>query len=39
LFFVYSMVYPMVWLLARLDGLIPWCSGYMLIATARRRGA
>jgi len=32
---VYSLVYPLVWLVARLDLLVP-ASGYMLIARARR---
>jgi SAM-dependent methyltransferase len=31
----YGAVYPAVWLLSRLDALVP-ASGYMLIATARR---
>ena len=38
LFAAYSLVYPAVWLLSRMDTLIPWSSGYMLIATARREG-
>jgi ubiquinone/menaquinone biosynthesis C-methylase UbiE len=33
---LYSLLYPLVWLVTRLDALIPWSSGYMLIATARR---
>jgi 2-polyprenyl-3-methyl-5-hydroxy-6-metoxy-1,4-benzoquinol methylase len=37
LFFAYSLVYPFVWALSRLDALVP-ASGYMLIAGARRRG-
>lgn len=36
LFLAYSLVYPLVWVLTRLDAAIPWASGYMLIATARR---
>lgn len=36
LFLAYSAIYPVVWLFARLDALIPWASGYMLIATLRR---
>ena len=32
----YSRVYPFVWAVTRLDALVP-ASGYMLIATARRR--
>jgi SAM-dependent methyltransferase len=39
LFRAYSIVYPFVASLAALDTLIPWASGYMLIATARRRDA
>jgi SAM-dependent methyltransferase len=37
LFRLYSLVYPFVWALSRLDALVP-ASGYMLIATARREG-
>jgi SAM-dependent methyltransferase len=37
LFRAYGAIYPAVWLVARLDALVP-ASGYMLIATARRRG-
>ncbi len=37
MFRVYSMVYPFVWLLSRLDALIPWSSGYMLVARATRK--
>jgi ubiquinone/menaquinone biosynthesis C-methylase UbiE len=37
LFFAYSAVYPFVWAIARLDALLPWTSGYMLIASAVRR--
>jgi ubiquinone/menaquinone biosynthesis C-methylase UbiE len=36
LFRAYGVVYPAVWLLSRLDVLVP-ASGYMLLATARRR--
>jgi 2-polyprenyl-3-methyl-5-hydroxy-6-metoxy-1,4-benzoquinol methylase len=36
LFRAYSVVYPLVWAVARLDSLIPWATGYMLIARARR---
>lgn len=38
LFAAYSAVYPAVWLVSRMDGLLPWASGYMLIATATRSG-
>jgi SAM-dependent methyltransferase len=36
LFLAYSLVYPIVWGVAKLDALIPWASGYMLIARAKR---
>jgi SAM-dependent methyltransferase len=36
LFRAYGAVYPAVWLLSRLDLLVP-ASGYMLVASARRR--
>jgi hypothetical protein len=35
LFVAYSAVYPIVWIVSRLDALVP-ASGYMLIARARR---
>lgn len=35
LFRAYSLIYPLVWVVTRLDGLVP-VSGYMLIATARK---
>jgi len=38
LFLAYSAVYPVVWLVSRLDVLLAGASGYMLIATARRTG-
>jgi len=37
LFLAYSAIYPFVWLVSRLDALIPWASGYMLIASATRQ--
>jgi len=37
LFRAYGVVYPALWLVSRLDALVP-ASGYMLLATARRRG-
>ena len=37
LFRAYSAVYPAVWAVSKLDLLIPWTSGYMLIAAATRR--
>jgi SAM-dependent methyltransferase len=36
-FRLYSLIYPLVWSVSRLDALVP-ASGYMLIATARRSG-
>ena len=36
LFHAYSVVYPFVWAVSRLDALLPWSPGYMLIAAARR---
>jgi hypothetical protein len=36
LFLAYSVVYPAVWIVSRLDLLLPWSSGYMLIARAVR---
>jgi SAM-dependent methyltransferase len=36
MFSIYSVLYPMVWALSRLDALVP-ASGYMLIARARRK--
>ena len=35
-FRTYSLIYPFVWAMSRLDALVP-ASGYMLIASARRR--
>jgi SAM-dependent methyltransferase len=37
LFRAYSAVYPVLWAVSRLDALVPWSSGYMLIAAATRR--
>jgi SAM-dependent methyltransferase len=37
LFAAYSIVYPAVWAVSRLDLLIPWTSGYMLIVSGSRR--
>ena len=36
LFAAYSAVYPLVWLISRMDVLLPWSSGYMLVASATR---
>jgi SAM-dependent methyltransferase len=36
LFRAYSIVYPLVWMVSRLDALLPASSGYMLIASAVR---
>jgi len=38
LFRLWSLLYPPVWALTRLDALVP-ASGYMLVLRARRRGA
>ena len=35
IFLFYSCAYPLLWLVAKLDGLLFWTSGYMLIAKAR----
>lgn len=37
LFMIYSAVYPFVWLIAQLDRLLWWRSGYMLLAQATVR--
>ena len=37
LFKAYSAVYPLIRGVSRLDALLPWTSGYMLIARATRR--
>jgi SAM-dependent methyltransferase len=37
LFRAYSALYPALWAVSRLDLLVPWTSGYMLIAAATRR--
>jgi len=37
MFRAYSVIYPLVWLVSRLDALIPWSSGYMLVVRAIRR--
>jgi len=37
LFVAYSAIYPLVWAVSRLDALIPWASGYMMIVRATRR--
>ena len=36
LFRAYSLVYPLVWSISRLDAILPAASGYMLIASAVR---
>ena len=35
-FRLFSLIYPVVWFVTRLDGLIPWAEGYILVARARR---
>ena len=37
LFRAWTAVYPAVWAVSRLDVLLPWTDGYMLIASASRR--
>jgi SAM-dependent methyltransferase len=32
IFLFYSLTYPLLWVIAKLDGLLFWTSGYMLIA-------
>jgi SAM-dependent methyltransferase len=39
LFKAYSAIYPVVFGVSRLDSLIPWTSGYMLIGAFRRSGS
>jgi SAM-dependent methyltransferase len=36
-FRAYSVAYPAIWLFSRLDSLIPWASGYMLVAALTRQ--
>lgn len=36
LFQFYGLIYPIMWLMSRLDQLLFWRSGYMLIVKARR---
>jgi SAM-dependent methyltransferase len=36
IFRAYSALYPFVWTFSRMDALMPWSSGYMLIARATR---
>jgi SAM-dependent methyltransferase len=36
-FRAYSLVYPIVWSISRLDSFLPWSSGYMLVARLTRR--
>jgi SAM-dependent methyltransferase len=35
MFRAYSCIYPVVWFLAKLDVLLFWCSGYMLIVRSQ----
>jgi SAM-dependent methyltransferase len=39
MFRLYSLIYPIVWLFSKLDGLLPFSSGYMLIVKARTNKA
>lgn len=34
IFKAYSLIYPLAWFMVRLDMLLFWCSGYMLIIRA-----
>ena len=34
-FHLYSIIYPVIWIIAKCDALLPCCQGYMLIAKAR----
>jgi SAM-dependent methyltransferase len=36
MFQAYSILYPFVWAVSRMDALLPWTPGYMLIARAIR---
>jgi hypothetical protein len=36
-FRAYSVLYPFVWAVTRLDTLLPWASGYMMVALLTRR--
>lgn len=36
-FRAYSVLYPFVWVVSRLDILLPWASGYMMVAALTRR--
>ena len=35
MFWIYSAIYPVVWLFAKFDLMLAWCSGYMLIVKAK----
>ncbi len=35
MFKLYSVIYPILWLFGKLDGLLFWKSGYMLLAKAK----
>lgn len=39
MFHLYTLIYPVVWFFAKLDGLLFWRSGYMLIVRVRVRKA
>lgn len=39
MFRIYSLLYPLVWFFSKLDGLLVFASGYMLIVKARVRKA
>jgi hypothetical protein len=35
MFYLYSFIYPVVWLISRLDALLFFSSGYALVARAQ----
>jgi 2-polyprenyl-3-methyl-5-hydroxy-6-metoxy-1,4-benzoquinol methylase len=35
MFKIYSLIYPIVWMVAQFDKALLWCSGYMMIVKAR----
>ena len=37
IFMMYSWLYPIIWMIAKLDNLLFFTSGYMLIVTAQNK--
>jgi 2-polyprenyl-3-methyl-5-hydroxy-6-metoxy-1,4-benzoquinol methylase len=35
MFKIYSLIYPVMWIVAQFDKALPWCSGYMMLIKAR----